>query len=136
MKRWHFYHKDTGLFHGRSFATKYESDVATNTPADHVAIPGTFDYLSQRVDVETGKVVEHRPEQPSEDHDWNGRRWVPKPELQQKIIADRFARIEIAKLEASQSRRVRELLLANDPKLQEIDAKIAEQRAFIISQKA
>src|ERR1700676_1666739 len=73
-----FYHKHTGLFHGRNLMTSNPKLIAPNTPPDHIAIEGDhFDPISQRIDVATGKVVDRRPPQPSEDHEWNTsiRRW-------------------------------------------------------------
>jgi hypothetical protein len=43
-------------------------------------------------------------------------------------LMDRNARIELANLERLQARRVRELLMQDDSRLQEIDSKIREQR--------
>ena len=141
MSRWHFYHKDTGAFSGKHFSSKYESDVAGNTPIDHIAIQGIFDYLSQCVDIETGKVIEFIPDQPSGDHSWNGRRWTPSPDLQKRLIDDRFAKIELEAIDRKLVRYLAEdklgILDADGEKiLADLVESKKELREKLISQKA
>ncbi len=74
-----FYHKHTGTLHQTSVVVSDDAAVALNTPPDHVAVDqpasGPLDPLSQKVDVATGKVIDWQPPQPSDDHEWRGRRW-------------------------------------------------------------
>jgi hypothetical protein len=122
VKHWRFYSLTDGRFMG-AFGTNdknYEEMLEANTPAGAAAKEGHFDPLTQRVDLETGEVVEYQPD-------------VANIELVQK---DAAARAEIDRLEVSQMRAVREALLELLPdgseaktKLLEIDGAIAEQRA-------
>jgi hypothetical protein len=62
-----FYHRETGLFSGRHLMVSDPALIPLNTPQDHIAIEGDhYDPLTQRVDVTTGKVVDHLPPKPSD----------------------------------------------------------------------
>lgn len=52
-----FYDESTGAIAARTFSGSARL-LALNTPKGHRAIEGHFDRLSQRVDIETGEVVE------------------------------------------------------------------------------
>jgi len=132
-----FYDKSTGLFTGRSFSGPHEA-LALNTAADEGAIVGRFDHLSQRVDLETGQVIDYQPPSPSDDHAWHAasKRWVLKREVQEAIAADGKARGAIAKQEQLSLRAIRELLL--DPqnkdaraRLQSVESAIAAARVAV-----
>jgi len=133
-----FYHKDTGLFHGRHLMTSDPSLIAPNTPPDHIAIEGDhFDAISQRVDVATGKVIDRVPPQPSEDHEWNAsiRRWQVKSELVAKQEARRVALERIRYLELKALRALREHALGQSTaidRLKSIDDEIAQLRAMLL----
>ena len=134
-----FYHKDTGLFHGRHLMTSDPKLIASNTPADYIAIEGDhFDAISQRVDVATGKVVDRLPPQPSDDHEWNTsiRRWQLKPELVAKEEACRVALERIRYLELKALRALREHALGQasaKERLKSIDDEIAQLRATLLA---
>jgi hypothetical protein len=132
-----FYHKDTGLFHGRNLMTDNPDLIASNTPLNHIAIEGgDFDLLSQRVDVATGLVVDRLPPQPSTDHEWNTaiRRWQLKPEVVAIEDARRNALERIRFLELKALRSLREHALgqaAAIDRLKTIDDEIAQLRAVL-----
>lgn len=115
-----FYDASTGLFTSRTFAGSAQA-LALNTPRGTRAIEGTFDRLTQRVDLATGEVVKR--ERPAEE-----------VEAEQKAKLAEESRRVIGELEAKQQRVVREALLALLPagpeklRLEEIDAEIAAKR--------
>jgi hypothetical protein len=123
-----FYHKDTGLLNGLSVMVSDDSAVALNTPKDHVAIDnpleGPLDHLSQRVDLTGEKpvVVDYQPPQPSPDHEWNAeaKRWRLKPGAADRQARRLAALAEIARLEATQPRAVREALCGDTAALQRL----------------
>ena len=60
-----FYHKVTGMY-ARHLMSSDAKAITLNTPHDHIALDGDhFDRLSQRMDINTGKVVDKVPAQPS-----------------------------------------------------------------------
>lgn len=59
MKRYHFYHRETGIFTGSVLTTTDVAHVVPNTPHDHMAYEGTVDICKQRIDVVTGKLIAH-----------------------------------------------------------------------------
>lgn len=132
-----FYHKDTGLFHGRNLMTSDPKLIAPNTPPHHIAIEGDhFDPISQRVDVATGTVVDRLPPRPSEDHEWNSsiRRWQVKAELVAREEACRAALERIRYLELKALRALREHALGQATaidRLKSIDDEIAQLRATL-----
>lgn len=127
--KWHFYNADTGLLLGRSVSSTDAQDVERNTPAGCVAIAGDFDHLSQKFDLELGKVVDYQPAQPSPDHEWDAkaRRWQLTAKAAQAEADDAIARDAIAKLEQQQLRSMREALLGDEQaksRIAEIDQQI------------
>lgn len=58
-------------------------DEFLQVPDGMVAIEGAFDHLSQRVDLETGLVVDYQPPKPAdtewETFHWRERRWMAEP---------------------------------------------------------
>lgn len=141
LQHFSFYHSETGLFHQSMLTCADEEQAARNTPAGYVHIAGVFDPLSQRVDIETGNVVDWQPAQPSADHTWDTttRRWVLSASAAERERKRVRARARIAELEAKQARAVREHLLGIEPSeadrargaltLREIDQEIARLRA-------
>lgn len=129
-----FYRLDTGEIIGRRFSG---SDLEANTPQGCGAIAGSFDRLSQRVDLDTGQVVDYQPPQPDADHEWNAerRRWVKRPAVLLRERRREAALAEIARVEIAQARAVREILLAVLPdgpektRLQQIEDQIAARRS-------
>jgi hypothetical protein len=132
-----FYHKDTGLFHGRTLMTDNPDLIAPNTPRDHIALEGdNFDLLSQRVDVASGRVVDRLPPQPSPNHEWNTgiRRWQLKPEVVAMEDARRNAIERIRFLELKALRALREHALgqaAAIDRLKTIDDEIGQLRTVL-----
>ena len=118
MKTYSFYDAAAGTFIGRTYAGP-ETDLRTNTPEGCVAMEGEFDRLCQRVDIDSGKVVDWQPPAPSGDplRTWAwaaaARRWVAQPTLAARK-AERIVAVQAAieKLEAAQARPVREALAA------------------------
>jgi hypothetical protein len=134
MKVVSFYHRETGLFNGRHLMVSDPAMIPLNTPPDHIAIDGDhYDALTQRVDVATGKVIDHIPPQPSDDHEWNAiaRRWLIKPEITARQQARKTALGRITELELKALRALREHALGKPgahERLTAIDAEISELR--------
>ena len=134
-RSFHFYHKETGVLHQTSMQTDLaigaDAWAKLNCPDGHEFIEGAFDHLSQRIDVQTGKPVDHQPPRPTSDHEWHAdsKRWRLTDQAKAKIDAAASARQQIVNLEAVQHRVVREALLGKvgaKERLQAIDAQIAE----------
>jgi len=129
-----FYHRETGIFNGRHLMVSDPAMVPLNTPPDHIAIEGDhYDPLTQRVDVATGKVVDHIPPQPSEDHEWNSisRQWQLRPEITAKQQARKAALGRITELELKALRALREHALGKPgahERLTAIDTEISALR--------
>jgi hypothetical protein len=111
----HIYDLTTGLFTGQAHHTNVKDPDAVaafiddSTPPGHGAYIGKYvDYLSKRVDVPTGLLIEYQPPQPTRKHVWNSeaKRWQIKNREQRELALAR-----IAQLEASTHRAVRETLL-------------------------
>jgi hypothetical protein len=111
----HIYDLQTGLFTGKSHHTNVKDEVAVaafideSTPPGHGAYIGKYvDYLSKKVDVHTGMLLEYQPPQPSRKHVWNpeAKRWQIKNREQRELTLKR-----IAELESSTHRAVRETLI-------------------------
>jgi hypothetical protein len=132
-----FYHKVTGRFNARHLMSSDAKSIVINTPRDHIAMDGDhFDRLSQRVDIETGKVVDQLPPQPSVDHEWNAtdRRWQLKPEVAAKEETRRHAILRIRQLELMGLRSLRELALGEAKaadRLKALDNEIATLRGSL-----
>jgi hypothetical protein len=137
MRQWHFYDAQTGLFSGRKM-TCSERTLAANTPEGITAIAGNFDPMSQRVDLETGEVIDYQPPAPDDDHVWSHevKRWQLKPEVRERRRNRAQARARIRELEESQHRPQRELAIDPDneaarERLRNIEAEIEVHRAVL-----
>lgn len=133
MRQVSFYHKETGVLNGVQLIVSNHAAVALNTPPDHIAIDGCHDAQSYRVDVATGELIDWQPPQPSSDHEWNAkaRRWRLNAAAEAREGARRSALAQIAMLEASQHRAIREAALGKTgagARLQAIDDQIAKLR--------
>ena len=137
IRRFSFYDKATGLFSGRidfvDDADRVDQYISANVATGHGALEGMFDHLSQKVDIETGKVIDYQPPAPSSDHEWNAttKRWELSQAVQQRRAAHEAAMARIASLEASAHRPLREALLGvagSRERLERIEAQIAELR--------
>jgi hypothetical protein len=140
MRHFHFYDETTGVLHGNTLFVNsrdgHEEMAAANCPAGHRPVEGTYDPLSQRIDVATGEAVDYQPPRPSLEHEWSAerRRWLPNVAAQGKAAAAAAARARIAALLEEQHDLVRRAIV--DPRdaaartqLGEIEAQIAALRA-------
>ncbi|MGH8231237.1 MAG: hypothetical protein ACRESY_05385 [Steroidobacteraceae bacterium] len=133
IKTYSLYEAATGLFTGKRLHCDDEGLLAVRLPVGTLALEGTYDRRTQRMDLATGEVVAYRPPAPSPDHEWDpaAKRWqvrpaAPSPDGRTGVI---YARIQA--LEASQGRAVREATLGDAramKRLKEIDAEIHKLR--------
>jgi len=133
MNKVSFYHKGTGIFRDYQFMTSKDELIALNTPPDHAAIEGHFDHLSQKVDVESGEVVDHQPPAPSADHEWDAamKRWRKHAATAARDVDRAIARARLTHLETMQPRLLREVALGYEharKQLAEIDEEIIALR--------
>lgn len=132
-----FYHRETGIFNGRHLMVSDASMIPLNTPPDHVAIDGDhYDPLTQRVDVKTGKVIDHLPPKPSDDYEWSSisRSWQLRPEIVAREKARAAALGRITELELKALRALREHALGKSgaqERLKAIDTEISELRTVL-----
>jgi hypothetical protein len=155
MVAYSFYDRTTGIFSTRKKkfpASISADDLERNCPPGHDCLKGDFDPGSQRVDIALRdslsgnltdaawiqecaalSVVQYQPARPSNDYEWNGRKWVLNAAARLADAEEKAAIIAIKELEARQNRRVRELLAKDDQILSDIDAQIVEHRKKIIS---
>ena len=110
MRRFHYYHQDTGALYDGAFVVNSphpEADAAANAPPDHLPIEGTFDHMSQKIDVTTRQPVDWQPPAPSEHHEWDvaARRWRLSAAATERQAKRAAAMAEIARLEAGMLRR-------------------------------
>lgn len=131
MKHYRYYDEATGLFHSATVKATDPKDALAGIPAGHRIIEGEFDHLSQRVEISTGQIVDYQPPQPSQDHEWNPetKRW----QLCAAAERRQSALVQIAALEATQPRAIREALLGRGglDRLREIDDQIAALRKLL-----
>jgi hypothetical protein len=127
----------TGFFTGRRLMMS-EDAAKANTPPGQIRIEGAHDPLSRRFDVATGDVVDYQPPPPSRDHEWDAtiKRWKLTAVAAKKIEDRSAALAEIARLEASQQRALREIALGDETgaarqRLTAIEDEIAGLRKFL-----
>jgi len=133
MKTYSFYHAETGVLHPDVFFSTNPDTLPANTPVGHVAIEGMVDALSQRFDLRSKQIVDYQPPQPSSKHEWNKetKRWQLNSAASAVEESRTRALNQIAALEQSQNRIVREHLLGDASALErlaQIDNRIAELR--------
>ena len=86
-RQWCFYAAETGRLSAGTLSLPAGVNPNDNAPAGHLAIEGRFDWLSQRVDLATGQVVDFVPPAPADTpdatHAWDDatRRWLAAPTL-------------------------------------------------------
>lgn len=129
---WSFYDPASGMFVGRTFSG-HPSMLKANTPAGLLAIEGAHDHLSQRVDLETGEVVDYQPPSPGPDYEWFNRRWILSAAAAAREATRRETLSEIAELERRQPRVIREVMLGVDP---EATARLAKIESDIVALRA
>lgn len=131
----HFYDRETGLISHelRLSERNAEKLIAANTPAGHAPVFGVTDQLSQKVDIATGKLIDHQPERPDVNHEWDARRkrWIKRADVRAREEQRVLATARIEELEKRQARRVRELLAKDDQHLKAINDEIASLRAAL-----
>jgi hypothetical protein len=127
----HIYNLETGLFTGQAHRSKLKDQQALaafideSTPQGHGAYVGKYvDYLSKRVDVQTGLLIEYQPPQPSRKHTWNTetKRWQLKTRQQRDTVLAR-----IAQLESGAHRAVRETLIRACEALDALKVAVADK---------
>lgn len=76
MNTYSIYSLATGLFTGRTISVPGHA-LDVNVPEGCSVMLDHYDKLSQRVDTETGQVIDYVPTPPSNNHQWNEqtRRW-------------------------------------------------------------
>ncbi len=118
MRTVSFYHRVTGILQSAKLTASDDEAVALNTPPGCAAIDGHHDELSLKVDVGTGRLVDYQPSAPTpaENYVWNRttKRWRLNDALTEKAATRSLALMQIAKLEASQHRPLRELVLGDE----------------------
>lgn len=82
MNTFSVYNKETGFFTG-TYITCAGHFLDLNVPEGCSCMLGTYDHLSQRIDLESSTVIDYQPPQPSENHQWDAdaKRWVYVPTL-------------------------------------------------------
>lgn len=97
VSKWHFYDLETGLFSGAAF-TGTQADMAAQIAHKGAGIgahAGDIDYLSQKKCLESGGVVDHKPEPPWDGTDltlfvwaWdsNIKRWYLRPRAKKSRV--------------------------------------------------
>ena len=115
---YYFYNSTTGVFSPIAFSGNIV-DVGINTPGGHTAIEGEFDHLAQKIDLQTGQVVDYQPPAPSNDVNnmwaWDAptKRWAATPTLSAlKTVRVAEVQAAIEAQEKSQDRPQRELMSA------------------------
>ncbi len=58
MRKWHFYRLSDGTLTGKNFSARTDKDLAANIPEGCAAIEGVTDIYKQRIDLETGSLIE------------------------------------------------------------------------------
>lgn len=134
MKTYSFADPITGAISPET-VTCSDKQAAANIRPGMTRIVGALDHLSQRVDIETGDVVDYQPPAPSALHEWDAviKRW----KLPDAVIAaqaeQRALLAMITRIEAKQLRSLRELMLdpadkAARDRVTAIDSQIAALR--------
>jgi hypothetical protein len=122
IKPYSLYVLSTGIFTGVVRTTgRRKEDLPV--PAGYGFAEGSYDHLSQRLDLATGQVVDYQPPRPDDDHEWTEtdadgtplRRWTLKPKVAERRARKAAASARIAELAAKEGRAIREHLLGIVP---------------------
>lgn len=138
MPTYSFYRSTDGEISKRTFGGSTRL-LALNTPRGYVPIEGEYDRLSQRVDLETGKVVDYQPPQPDNDHEWHEptKRWRKRREVVEREQRDVNARARLREIDLELVRPLVELRAGPSEKAEariaELAAEAAELRKDVIS---
>lgn len=135
MKTYSFHDPATGLIAPET-VTCSERQADANTRPGLTRIEGKLDHLSQRVDIETGDVVDYQPPAPSALHEWDAaaKRWILPAAVIAEQAEQRALLAMIQRIEARQPRAIRELLLTPSDRdarqrIADLDSGIAALRA-------
>lgn len=140
MKTYSFYSTASGMFDGLRFRG-HEADALRHCPPGCALIEGAHDRLSQRVDLQSGQVIDYQPAKPEDTElqvwQWIGRRWVAVltvAGLRAQLI-DNLSASALA-LERGTDRLVREAVLSAPAhpayaRMAAIEASVAPIRAAI-----
>lgn len=129
----HCYRKSDGIFTGRVVGGPRKQLLLVNETDEIGLAEGVTDPMSQRVDIQSGALIDYQPPAPDTDHYWNVevRRWNLKPEIAERNQRRTTAQARIDALERKQPRALREIVLGRlgaAERLQDIDNEIAELR--------
>lgn len=132
MKTYSFFDPATGAIDPSTVTCALKQALA-NDRQDLTRIEGHLDHLSQRVDVETGEVVDYQPPQPSLSHEWDAttRRWRLTDAAKQAELRRAVAQARINQIESKQMRALREMALGKEgaaARLARMDDEIAALR--------
>jgi hypothetical protein len=133
MKSWHFFDAKTGYLTGRAYSGPDEM-LDANTPPGCAAIEGEFDCLSQRVDLETGEIIDYQPPAPDEFHEWTGKRWVMRADVLQRRQVRAEAEALLISIDGKRSRAFEDLFLSPDQR--GADGKLPRERLEKIREEA
>lgn len=127
-RNWAFYDASTGLFRPKRITCPDTFDISKNTPEGCIAIEGSYDHLSQRMDIERGEVVDYVPPAPNDDFEWNAdiKRWLKRPEVLQWERASEVAQAQLAAIDAQKVRALTDHVLA--PNERGADGKLPRER--------
>lgn len=138
MKTWTVFDPADGLFTGQVIKGSGNA-LEANVPQGMRAVAGLFDRICQRVDIETGRVVDHQPPQPDEDHEWLAEnpsakdragqrwRWTKKADVLEREQRRTTRQLQIEELERKKLPRIL-LELSIDPDAVGADGKTPRQR--------
>jgi len=143
MRRFCYYHKETGLLSERTLVVNSptaERDAAANAPPDHAPLEGDFHHQRHRVDIATGAVIDYQPPAPSEHHEWHesSRQCLLKPEAAEMRAAHFRAMGELQQLDAKALRAMTDHIMGDKAaaaRLSQIETQKNELRPKVITNK-
>jgi hypothetical protein len=135
MKTFSFFDPATGELSAET-VTCSDRQADANTRPGLTRIEGGLDHLSQRVDIETGDVIDYQPPAPSDLHEWDAsiKRWRLPDAVVAAQAEQRALLAMIQRIEARQPRALRELMLTPSDRdarqrIADLDSEIAALRA-------
>jgi hypothetical protein len=111
-----------------------QKNLKCNLRPGHAAIPGRYDPLCRKVNTQTLEIEHYVPPQPSLEHVWNAvtERWELDPRILEERQKAELIRARITRLETSQHRVMREMMLGEQGaarRLEQIESDIRALRA-------
>jgi hypothetical protein len=133
LRTYSLYDATNGLFTGKRLHADDPQKLAAHLPDGIAAIEGAHDHRSQRVQLDTGRVVDYQPPPPAETpaSDARSRGWRRTSAAGDSRQRRSAVLAMIRALEVRQGRTIREATLGDAlalPRLREIDAAILELR--------